>query len=53
MMCRVFDSVRHRIHLAILHDHLHPQGGLALSKQTLLHPLKQHQRLLDRPVSPR
>lgn len=53
MMRCVFYSVCHRIHLSILHDHLHPEGGLSLSKQALLHPLKQHQRLFDGSISPR
>lgn len=53
MMSCVFDPVRHRVHLPILHDHLHPERGLSLCEQALLHPLKQHQRLLDGPVSPR
>lgn len=53
MMWRVFDSVRHRVHLPILHDRLHPERSLSLGKQALLHPLKQHQRLLNGTVSPR
>lgn len=52
MMWRVFDSVCHRVHLPVLHDHLHPERSLSLSKQPLFHPLKQHQRLLNGSVSP-
>lgn len=52
MMRRVFDSVRHRIHLPVLHHHLHPERSLSLREQALLHPLEQNQRLLDGSVSP-
>lgn len=52
MMRCVFDSVRHGVHLPILHDHLHPECGLSLNKKTLLHPLKKHQGLLNGSVSP-
>lgn len=52
MVWCVFNPVRHRVQLSVLHDHLHPECCLCLSKQTILHPLKQHQRLLDGSVSP-
>lgn len=52
MVCCVFDSVGNRVHLPVLHDHLHPECSLWLSKHSILHPLKQHKRLLDGSVSP-
>lgn len=52
MVCRVFNPVRYRVQLPVLHDHLHPERRLSLSKQTILHPLEQHQRLLDGSVPP-
>lgn len=48
----VFDSIRYGVQLPVLHDHLHPQCGLSLRKQTILHPLEQDERLLDGPISP-
>ena len=52
MMWGVFNTVGNRIHLPIFHDHLHPQCRLPLSKQAVLHPLEQDQRLLHGAVSP-
>lgn len=52
MMRCVFDAVRHRVHLPVLHDHLHPQCCLSLKKHALLHPLKQHHGLFNWSVSP-
>lgn len=52
MVWCVFNPVCYRIQLSILHDHFHPESCLALSKKTILHSLKQHQRLLNGSVSP-
>lgn len=48
----VFDSICYRVELPVLHDHLHPERRFSFSKQAVLHPLKQHERLLDGPLSP-
>lgn len=52
MMRRVLDSVCHGIHFPILHDGLHPECNLSLSKHPLFHPLKQNQRFFNGTVSP-
>ena len=52
VMRGIFDAVRHRVHLAILHDHLHPQRGLPLGKHARLHPAKEYQGLLHRSLAP-
>lgn len=52
VMRRVLDPVCHGVRLPVLHDHLHPERSLSLSKYPLLHPLEQHQGLLNGSVSP-
>lgn len=49
---RVFDAVSHWVHLAILHDHLHAECGLALCKHALLHSLKENDGFLHWSISP-
>lgn len=48
----VFDAVCHWVQLAILHDHLHAERGLALCEQAVLHSLKQNEGLLHWSIPP-